>query len=59
MSVHIIPSLFGHLRLRVTRGHFLRVCVHLLSSQRVSANSDKGPMLFVPAALHKMEAADI
>lgn len=59
MSMHIMPSLFGHLRLWVTRGHFLHVSVHLLSSQRVSANSNKGPMLFVPAALHEMEAADI
>lgn len=55
MSVHIMPSLFGRLRLWVTRGHFLHVCVHLLSSQCISTNSDKGLMLCVPASLHEMQ----
>lgn len=55
MSMHIMPSLFARLRLWVTGGHFLHVCVHLLSSQRVSTNSDQGPMLRVPAAVHEMQ----
>lgn len=55
MSMLIMPSLFARLRLWVTRGHFLHGCVHLLSSQCVSTNSDKGLMLCLPAAVHEMQ----
>lgn len=55
MSLHTMPSLFCWGRLWVTQGHFLHVCVHLLSSQCISNNSDKGPMLHVPAALHETQ----